>query len=187
MQVPVGSLLHKIWQFTFFDEKPIRTTKRRFWLRVVLLPVPAAIVLILFIVLWAVLTLAGNLMTIFSGTGIFVTWSNGSVYVEEFCDFPILEEYQVPSQLVAALLWVCVGLSLLGYYYPNGFMTYGLMTAKIAFISIVIVAVSFLAIVYADKAEDNDLDRIRDIARDAIAKKEEVPDEIVLFVHPPEL
>jgi len=146
MQVSVDSLLHKLWQFTFLsDEKPRRTTKWRFLLRVILLPIPAAIVLVLFFVLWVVLTLTGNLMTILSGTGIFVTWGNGSVYVDEFDRLPI-RDYEIPSQLVAALLWACVGLGLLWYHYPAGFMMYGLMTVKVVFIIAIIGAASFWAI-----------------------------------------
>lgn len=186
MQVPVGSLRHNLWQLTFLnEEKPIRTTRRRFWLRVVLLLVPSVIVIYLFIVLWAVMTLAGNLMTILSGTGIFVTWGKRSFYLDEFYDFPIGKTYQVPPQLVAAILWACVGLALLGYFYPDGFMMYGSMTAKVVFVAAVIGSVSLWAIERANKAEDDDLTRITNLMIVAINGGKPVPDEIVTFVDPP--
>lgn len=186
MEVRKDTWLYRLWLFTFtFDDgPPRRTTPWRYRMRALFLPLPVVIVLAAFVVVWVVITVVGNWLTILSGSGVYVTWDDGESYLSEFDDI-VIGDTEISSRVIAGVLWLCIAVGLLWYYYPDGFMMYGLMTVRVVIITAVIGAVSLWAIARADKAENDDHDRIVSLMVAAKKAGKPVPAEVVVFVDPP--
>lgn len=186
MEVPKDKWLYRLWLLTFIlsDEPPRRTAARRYRMRAIFLPLPVAIMLVGLTAFWAAVTVVANLLTVLSGSGVFVTWEGSKSYLREFDGFMIGDQ-EINPHVIAATFWVGVILGFCYGHYPQEFAAYWSVAGRVVASVILLVAVSIGTVRYADKKEEDDYDRILRLLLAAKKDKKPVPAEVVVFVDPP--
>lgn len=184
MKISTNSWLYILWYFTFTfcNLVPEQTTRRRFWLRTILLPIPVGIILILIVIYWVVATLIVNLFTILSGRGVFVTWSE-NVHVHEFGDVTIGNTL-ISGPEIASILWTGLVIAGFWYVYPQAFSAYWWPVVQVVSSIALVVGLILLIVAFADWRENNDEGRIMRQISEADIYKRPIPAEIVVFVEP---
>lgn len=146
------SWLYAIWQFTFIlsGHTPKKTNWLRYYLRMWFMPIPVVVGLLCAVVFLAVGTIICNLWTILTGAGIFVTWSdhNSGVYLYKFEDISIF-----PTQVLAAIVWTCLGIGVLVYFWPHE----ALLVGEWVIYFVVAAGLVLLVVYLADKMDDREL------------------------------
>ncbi len=185
MKIRKDTWHYQAFEFTFLfsdNDVPDHTTLPRYWVRIGVMSPFVALALVLLTVFWLVTMVVGNLVTILTGWGLFVSFCRGRILFQ-VREFDLIQlkindvEVVFSFRLVAAIVWTIVLCSYLAYRFPHEAWLVMLIVMAVACIA----ALVYQVITRMDAYEERAQARFTEQHWDAEASDESFPPNVISF------